>query len=64
MQEEASAFAKEFSPKEKKEDNNAGDEGDDADVDAETTTLMRTLSDRVPVIGVTYCSVDAHGLLC
>ena len=34
-QEEASAFAKEFGPKEKKEDTNDGDEGDDADVDTE-----------------------------
>ena len=35
VQEEASAFAKEFGPKEKKEDTNDGDEGDDADIDTE-----------------------------
>ena len=38
VQEEASAFAKEFGPKEKKEDTNAGDEGDDAVVDTEDDT--------------------------
>ena len=35
VREEASAFAKQFGPKEKKEDTHAGDEGDDADVDTE-----------------------------